>query len=367
MTHGLGRRMSTVAIAITTVAIVLTSCSSSSSGGHPAADNAPSPSAATTSTVPSTNGPATPSAGCGTSTVRAADAAHKTVQVDGQTREYLLTTPPAHDDKTPLPLVLDFHGLAEGAEVQTHMSNMGALAQKEGFVVAFPQGQGQLVHWDLGAPPKPHPDLDFVSQLLDQLKADLCIDTSRVYASGLSYGAFMTSLVACEFSKKFAAVAPVAGVAAYPGCATKPPVPMIAFHGTKDPILGFNGGIGSIAGFTPPPPAGATTTTQPAQLDGPGYPANVAAWAERNGCDDTPTDTKIARDVVHRVYHCPVGQDVEFYIILGGGHAWPGSKFSQQIASVVGRTTMSIDATKLIWKFFQRFQLHRSSATNSGS
>src|SRR6185503_18929821 len=116
------------------------------------------------------------------------------------------------------------------------------------------------------------------------------------------------------------------------GCEERPPVPMIAFHGTADPILGFNGGVGYIPGFTPAPPAGVTTTTKPpAQLNGPGYPANVAAWAKRNGCDATPTDTKVASDVIHRVYRCPAGQDVEFYIVVGGGHAWPGSKFSQQI------------------------------------
>ncbi len=62
-------------------------------------------------------------------------------------------------------------------------------------------------------------------------------------------------------------------------------------------------------------------------------------------------------EVIHRVYDCPAGADVEFYIVLGGGHAWPGSTFSQAIASVVGYTTMDISATELAWSFFQRFQL----------
>ena len=61
--------------------------------------------------------------------------------------------------------------------------------------------------------------------------------------------------------------------------------------------------------------------------------------------------------VIHRVYKCPPGVAVEFYIVLGGGHAWPGSKFSQIIAPIVGPTTFEINATTLIWAFFKRFQL----------
>ena len=282
------------------------------------------------------------------------------MSVGGRERSYLLTIPPAHDGRRPLPLVLDFHGLAEGAQIHTKMSNFGALANQEGFVVAFPNGMGQPQRWDLSIPPKPNPDLQFVDQLLDTLGHQLCIDTSRVYASGLSFGAFMSSFLACTRTNKFAAVAPVAGVTIFKECTPRRPMPVIAFHGTGDPILRFNGGIGPIPGITAPLPGpGATTTTlPPADLNGPGYPANVATWAQRNGCDATPTDTKVSSEVLHRVYHCPVGQDVEFYIIIGGGHAWPGSQFSRQVANIIGYTTMQIDATKTIWDFFKRFQLH---------
>jgi polyhydroxybutyrate depolymerase len=280
------------------------------------------------------------------------------MSVGGQERFYYLTVPSRTDAQPPMPLVLDFHGLAEGAEVHTKMSNFGALAKKEGFVVAFPNGTGQPVRWDLTAPPKPNPDLAFVDKLLETLESQLCVDTSRVYASGLSFGAFMSSFLACARANTFAAVAPVAGVTIYKDCTPARPVPVIAFHGTGDPILGFNGGVGAIPGITGP--AGATTTTIAANLNGAGYPAAVAQWAKRNGCDATPTDTKLTKEVIHRVYQCPAGQDVEFYIVLGGGHAWPGSAFSRAVASVVGYTTFDVDATKVIWNFFTRFQLPRA-------
>lgn len=56
--------------------------------------------------------------------------------------------------------------------------------------------------------------------------------------------------------------------------------------------------------------------------------------------------------MIHRVYRCPTGVAVEFYIVLGGGHSWPGSEFSKAIESLVGPTTFEINATEAIWKVF---------------
>ena len=100
-----------------------------------------------------------------------------------------------------------------------------------------------------------------------------------------------------------------------------------------------------------------TTTAPPADLDGEGYPAAVAAFAERNDCDPEPTDTDLSEAVLHRVYDCPPGADVEFMIIDGGGHSWPSSEFSRNIEAVVGPTTFDVDATRDSWEFLQRFHL----------
>ena len=83
----------------------------------------------------------------------------------------------------------------------------------------------------------------------------------------------------------------------------------------------------------------------------------VETWAARNGCDPTPIDTVITPEVTHRVYDCPKDAAVEFYILPGSGHVWPGSEFSRAIEAAVGYTTFDIHATEAAWAFFERFDL----------
>jgi polyhydroxybutyrate depolymerase len=277
--------------------------------------------------------------------------------VDGTTRDYLLTTPTGYTQ--PQPLVLDFHGFAEGDQTESLSTQFSPLAQRKRFVVAYPNGTGTPIAWDTSTRPS-NPDLHFVTALLDHLEATECIDRSRVYATGLSQGAFMTSALACTMAGRFAAVAPVAGIQLPPTCHPSRPVPILAFHGTADPILHFNGGLGLGVLTNALQGKGTDHVKLPkAQLSGPGYPAHVAGWAAKDGCRQKPIDSKLTAHVVHRSYRCPPGVAVEFDIILGGGHSWPGSAFDRSIASVVGPTTSELNATATIWRFFERFRLGR--------
>jgi polyhydroxybutyrate depolymerase len=134
---------------------------------------------------------------------------------------------------------------------------------------------------------------------------------------------------------------------------------VIAFHGTDDTFVSYEGGFGEGARSLPPPGgvttttvAGTTTTSAPRERPLT-VPAITAAWAGRNGCAaGEPTTTEIADDVSQLAWVCPPGAEAELYRVQGGGHAWPGSDFSKAIAAVVGRTTFSIDATALMWEFF---------------
>ncbi|HWF21507.1 MAG TPA: PHB depolymerase family esterase [Acidimicrobiales bacterium] len=358
------RAARTLGLATAVVAMV---CSTAVSGGTAASAVVATPTAVAT-------GAPVPSPGCKTAQPPSVTNQRQDIEVDGAARWYLLTTPaPTTPSPTvaatkitktpaPRPLVVDIHGLAEGAVIHAQTSQFGVLGQKDGFVVAFPNGTGSPVQWNISTRAKPNPDLDFLAAMLNQVEASQCIDTSRVYASGFSDGAFMVSTVACTMSNRFAAIAAVSGLQLPTPCPTTRRVPILAFHGTADPILFFNGGVGigtlnRALGQGGSGGSSTTTTTQPAKLHGAGYPATVRAWAVKDGCSPRSIDTKVASQIILRTYTCPRGTAVKFYIVLGGGHAWPGSKFSQSISSITGFTTFQINATNQIWAFFRQFRL----------
>jgi polyhydroxybutyrate depolymerase len=347
------RRPSILVVCFAGLSLAAAACSGSdgSAGGDDAA-------------VAAASVPAVPSAGCGGSAVGATELERREVAVtrpeSGEARWFLLSAPTANDGVTPLPLVVDFHGLSEGASIHAAHSNLSPFAEENDFVVAFPNGTGTPVRWNIlsapgdpsggETPPEAAADLAFVDAMLDQIEADLCIDRARIYATGLSNGAGMTSLVGCERANRFAAIAPVAGVRLPEGCGPTP-TPMVAFHGTLDPILFYNGGVGNLVGLM----SGTAEMVVPdAVLDGPGYPAAARAWAAHNGCEPEPEKTRITSQVEHWVFDCPQGGDVEFYAIEGGGHTWPGSQFSVGIEAIAGPTTFDIDANEVMWAFFSR-------------
>jgi polyhydroxybutyrate depolymerase len=253
-----------------------------------------------------------------------------TVAVGRTSRRYTWS---ASNRTGPKPLVIDFHGLMEGtAGVHPTMTQFTPKAQREGFVVAYPVGEGGGLNWDLTSN---GPSITFVDRLIAQIKADACIDAKRIYATGLSYGAFMTSSMMCYRSDVFAAAAPVAGILNPTDCNPTRKIPVVAFHGTTDPILNFNL-----------------------------YADTPQAWATRFGCGAKTTTVAVASDATIRQpifkdsWDCQAqGTAVEFYRIQGGGHAWPGSAFSTSIGSIVGQTPTSINATDIMWDFFKRFAL----------
>ena len=91
------------------------------------------------------------------------------------------------------------------------------------------------------------------------------------------------------------------------------------------------------------------------------------AWTQVDGCatqpavayePDTADDgTRVRREAYP---NCAGDSAVVFYIIEGGGHAWPGGP-SYANGTVVQRSTRDIDATSVLWSFFQAHTLQAST------
>ena len=306
------------------------------------------------------------SQGCGSAPVVAPGETNESVDSSGTTYTYIRHVPPTYDGSTPVPVVVDFHGYAEGASIHTRMTMLGAKGDTEGFVTISPQGQGLgvIASWDTDLA---GPDVAFVGELLDAVESTMCVDTNRVFVTGLSNGAFMTSAVACAYADRVAAVAPVAGIRDIEGCDPARPVPVVTFHGTADTFVEFDGGLGSSALELPAPDGSGRTLGDLAaadpdaiELQGPSVPTVVRRWARRNDCARRPSRTEVGADVTRVRYRCPKGSTVELYRVADGGHTWPGSAFSKAIAAVVGVTTDTVVANDVIWTFFRNHPLRKS-------
>lgn len=267
----------------------------------------------------------------------------------GTERWYARFVPTAYND-TPTPLVIDLHGYLSGSAGQMAMSGLGSVAEKNGFVVATPQGTSDMPYWNA----VPHADLPddvlFVADIIDQVGATLCIDPARVYIDGFSNGAFLASLVACRLSDRVAAVAAVAGLLLPDGCAPARPVPILAIHGTADRFV-------AVAGPPNPALAGLTWNAQSrAAFDGLPF-ADVRhtteRWAALQTCTPEPARVEVSAHIERTEYGgCSGGSVVQLWLIEGAGHTWPSSAFAAASASILGPATDEMDASETIWSFF---------------
>ena len=340
-------------LAIVLVCLLAAGACSSSSDETSSSDGASeaAASAGATSTTVAAPVELPPSAGCDATAPVAPGQTEERLLSGGVERTYIREVPAAEE---PVPLVLDFHGYSEGSAVHVQMSELPAFGAEQGFVTLVPQGLGEPSRWDVALD---SPDLDFVGDLLDEAERTLCIDRSRVYATGLSNGAFMTSSVACRYADRVAAIAPVAGIRDPEGCDPVRPVPILAIHGTDDQFVTYEGGLGERA-LDLPAPDGSGRTLREVGVEGrppgePSVPEIVASWAALYDCGDAGPPTPITEDVDAIVHRCPAGAAVELLRVEGGGHSWPGSALSAAIESIVGPTTTTISANEQLWAFFQ--------------
>jgi polyhydroxybutyrate depolymerase len=272
---------------------------------------------------------------------------------DGEEREYLLHVPESYDAATPAPLVISLHAGATWPAHQMNLSRWNRLADEHRFIVVYPSGTPQIfgiVRIWRTMPEAVMKDVQFISRLIDTLEASFNIDPARIFANGMSNGGGLVFALSCTLSDRIAAFGMVAAAQQLPSswCADSTPAPMITFHGTADSLVPYEGGrLGDP--FNPVKPV---------------YPPVrdwVAAWAVRNHCSANPVESAVAADVMRVEYSaCTDDAGVVLYSVSGGGHSWPGGKPPPKWR--VGATSMSVDATALMWEFFLQHSLRTRSA-----
>ena len=229
--------------------------------------------------------------------------------VDGFERKYRVHAPPGYKPGKHLPLVVAFHCRPCDISDIEQLSSLSSKADKERFIVVYPQGPGRK----FGSS-----DVPFVEKLLDEVESTWGTDPHRVYATGFSNGASMSFRVAVDLPGRFAAIAPVSGplnALGGPQLGRVPTVPlsMVVFSGKSDGVVDRSVGedLGEIM----------------AELGC----AKPSVKRTRSGQPMTVTSTT-----------CPGGMDVDWYSVGGMGHGWPGADDPHP----------PVEATDVMWDFF---------------
>ena len=276
---------------------------------------------------------------------------------DGLTRSYELHVPANAGTEQELPLVMVFHGGFGSGKMIANRIGMNRIADKENFLVVYPDGVDR--HWNDGrsTTETDADDVSFVALLVEQLKKDYKIDESRIYATGLSNGGYLTQRLACELADRIAAFAPVISTMPVPldtNCSPARPVSMLMINGKDDPLVPWNGGSLSTG----------------KQMGGKGgmvisVPDTIEFWRSHNSCsgdqevttlpDKDPNDGTVV--VMTRYENCNGNAEVILLSVEGGGHTWPGAPERPRLKKRVGNTSYDIDASQAIWDFFKRHKL----------
>ena len=103
------------------------------------------------------------------------------------------------------PLVLFFHGGSDNPAEAAEMTKLHELAEREGFIVAYPWGTNRC-GWNSAMEPGEADDADFCGRLIDYMLAHAPVDPERVYMTGFSNGAAMAQTVALLYPEKVAAL-----------------------------------------------------------------------------------------------------------------------------------------------------------------
>lgn len=261
-----------------------------------------------------------------------ADDPTSTIDVDGRARTYLAYVPSNYDGKQAVPLVIVLHGATQSAESAERMSGMSRLADREGFIAAYPTGVGRVPTWNAGnccgyARANNVDDIGFLRTMIARLENAYNIDRRRIYVTGISNGAMLSFRAACEMSDVVAAVAPVEG-AQNVECRPASPVSVLIFHGTADRLVPIDGGSTPFQMGPKRNDAAAADT--------------IAFWVKRDACSTEPKHEESAEVHIDRYSGCAHNTAVAFYAIQGGRHMWPGLTISGN----------HVQATEIMWKFF---------------
>jgi poly(hydroxyalkanoate) depolymerase family esterase len=261
-------------------------------------------------------------------------------------RQYKLYVPASYHGE-PLPLIVMLHGCTQNADDFAAGTRMNEMAERQGFIVAYPNQPQTANHskcWNWFKPSdqqREHGEPSLIAGITREVMARYRVDASRVYVAGLSAGGAMADVLLKTWPDLYAAACVHSGLAY--GCAKDlpsalaamkggkavrsrahgtPQRPLIVFHGDADKTVHPSNAAELVASFN----AGANTGSAPS-----------AASGAANSTRGATLQRLVAAN----------GVEAESWSIHGAGHAWAGGSQRGSYTDPTGP-----DATAEMLRFF---------------
>ncbi|MBS3749247.1 MAG: poly(3-hydroxybutyrate) depolymerase [Candidatus Thermoplasmatota archaeon] len=269
-------------------------------------------------------------------------------------RTYILHLPVSYSTDKSYPLVLVFHGGGGNAENTERLTNFSQKADEENFIVVYPEGTGKLkrrlLTWNCGfccgyALENNIDDIGFIRSLIEHLQQKYTINSSMIYATGLSNGGIMSYYLGAELSDIFAAIAPVAAQIGGQATAQEDlwqipepeyPVSVISFNGMNDSRVPYNGG----------------TSNETHVYSWMSTNESISFWVQQNQCNEiAQRNISKSGNIISDTYSGGKNNaEVTLVTIVNGTHSWPGGQKGWENGA---EPTKEINATDMIWDFFK--------------
>ncbi|HUA16694.1 MAG TPA: PHB depolymerase family esterase [Verrucomicrobiae bacterium] len=322
------------------------------------------------------------------------------VTVDDVDRNFMVRLPQGYDAHRRYPVVVLLHGMNQDADDMERLTQFDALADKDGIIAVYPEAlHGR---WNIGVQPEMHhpmgmgpgrhrrygggypgggypggggggypgggggggypgggggypgsgqpseerrtppaDDIAFFNQMLDQVGTKFSVDSSRIYAVGLSDGGFMSLRLGCDLADRFAAVGAVG--AAMPKtmiCLPSRSESVMMLNGTSDPVVPYGGGREHNLDLS-------TISAED----------SAKAWAKIDRCAEKPEHSKLpsakggTETKIDTYTGCQQDSQVVAYSLKGVGNTWPGG-MQYEVENQVGKTSKDVNANEVLWSFF---------------
>lgn len=323
------------------------------------------------------------------------------ITVDDADRYFMVRLPKGYNSQQHYPVVILLHGMNQDADDMERLTQFDKLADQDAVIAVYPfalhgrwnvgvhaeqrrtmMGPGQRRRGGGGYPGGGYPgggypgggypggggggypgggggqqrpnqepeeqhresqadDVGFFNQMLDQLGTKFSVDSSRIYALGLSEGGFMSMRLGCAMGDRIAAIGTVgATMPKTMTCLPQRPVPVVMINGTSDPVVPYGGG-----------------TEHNLSLSTLSAEDSAKSWAKIDRCGEKPEKTKLPEHTkggmetkVDTYNGCQQSASVVLYSVKGAGNTWPGGE-QYEPENAIGKTSADMDANQVLWNF----------------